>query len=178
MSAFQSHRTQQLKVKKSLIQELDIKNTVADEACNPLKSRSPASSSLFLPLSNASEGVLTSISDSDENRNFFDAIKDSLNSESNTPRESENSDNECADSEDASQKDGPPSKKSKLEEKEEKDAVPEARKYGKRILDDFMLEPESDSPYSSVRVVLHIFTFSTLFLLTLSILNHVELKVM
>lgn len=144
MSAFQSHRTGQLKVKKSLIQELDSKNIDLTESGTKT---STAASSLFLPLSNASEGTpVTSLAQSEENRNFFDAIKESL-SGSNTPRDSEASDSECVDEEKSELEEGPPVKKSKIDETESE--VKKVRKYGKRILDDFLAE-EKDSVYSSV----------------------------
>jgi len=142
MTAFQAYRTQQLKVKKSIIQELE--NIVADQSHNVVSKCN--SNSEFKSLSNVSDSkALTGL---EEKRNLFDVLKDSCSNDnaSNTNTESETSDVEVIDLEEncsAEYEDGrggggPPCKKQKTEIEEERPI-----NDGKRLLDRFM---ECSSP--------------------------------
>lgn len=177
MSAFQAHRTQQLKTQKSLIQELDSKTMECATPCVNTSNRSgdtilrkstSFTSSLFLPLSNASDCNMNSaVLHSEEGRNFLDAIKDSL-SETNTSHESDASDSECMETD--QEVDGPPpTKKVKLEESGANSTststvvdIPDktsGMKYGRRILDEFMISESECTAYSLVRVFIKLLIF-------------------
>lgn len=79
MSAFQAHRTSQLKVKKVLIEELSSScnksnELVSEEFPTPRQRKFRTSSSQFQPLANVSEEVLTAVPEMESGRSYLDVI--------------------------------------------------------------------------------------------------------
>ena len=72
LEAFQAHRTNQLKVHKTLIQELNCVDSSNADSTHPHYFRS--TSSQFQPLANVSQQAVTSMSEIEEARSYLDVM--------------------------------------------------------------------------------------------------------